>query len=73
MHIFTVLTINDKNMKNTNRITQTHFSIDLPETIENYLVLTFSENESRSTHFIKLPDWWRFYDKKNRYYIFSRN
>lgn len=61
-------------MKKPSRINQTHFSIDLPETIENYLALTFiDEHGNKSTHLVKFPEWWRFYDKKYRYSILSHN
>jgi len=61
-------------MKKPNRIFQSHFSVDLPESFDNYLVLTFMEDNKRvSTHFVRFPDWYRFHDKRYRYYIFSQN
>ena len=61
-------------MKKRNKINQNHFSVDHPYTIDNYLALTFTEDfEKTSTHLIKFPDSWVFYDKSYRYYIFSLN
>jgi predicted double-glycine peptidase len=61
-------------MRKTTRINQTHLSIDLPETIDNYMVLTFTNEQGNySMHLVKFPKWWRFHDKKYRYYIFSYN
>jgi hypothetical protein len=60
-------------MKKQNRIFQSHFSVDLPESFDNYLVLTFKEGNRKSTHFVKFPDLYRFHDKQYRYYIFSEN
>ncbi len=61
-------------MKKPNKILQSHFSVDLPEDIDNYMVLTFIEDDKTvSTHFVKFPDWWRFMDRQYRYYIFSQN
>ena len=61
-------------MKKQKKIHQSHFSIDLPETIDNYLVLTFHDEQgNNSMHLVKFPEWWRFHDKKYRFYIFSHN
>lgn len=60
-------------MKKPVKIFQSQFGVDLPESYDNYLVLTFFEDNKKSTHFIKFPDWYRFHDRKSRYYIFSQN
>jgi len=61
-------------MKKQNKIFQNQFGVDLPESYDNYLALTFIENgKTSSTHFVKFPPWWRFMDRKYRYYIYSRN
>ncbi len=69
-----IKTVSAISMKKPNKILQSHFSVDLPETIDNYLVLTFTEDDKTvSTHFVRFPDSWVFYDKRYRYYIFSLN
>ena len=61
-------------MKKPVKIFQNHVSIDLPNDFENYMVLTFTDDNHRvSTHFILYPKWWRFRDNKYRYYAISRN
>jgi len=61
-------------MKKPNRIIQTSFSIEHPDSFDNYLVLAFVKNDHVvATHTVKYPEWWRFYDNKYRYYIFSYN
>ena len=61
-------------MEKPNRIIQTDFSIEHPESYDNYLVLAFTEeNRVVATQAVKYPSWWRFYDSRYRFYIFSRN
>jgi len=61
-------------MKKLNRIIQTNFSIEHPESYDNYMVLVFTENNQVvATHTVRFPDLWRFYDKRFPYYIFSYN
>ncbi len=61
-------------MKKPNRIIHTHFSVELPESFDNYMVLAFMENDQVvSSHTVQYPEWWKFYDTRYRYYIFSHN
>ena len=61
-------------MKKPISIIQTNFSIEHPETFENFMVLAFMENnEVVGSHVFRFPDWWVFWDKRFRFYIFSHN
>ena len=61
-------------MGKPNRIIQTDFSIEHPESYDNYMTLVFvKNNQVVATHTVRYPDWWRFYDNKYQYYIFSHN
>ncbi len=61
-------------MKQTINIIQTNFSIEHPDTFENFMVLAFMENsEVLVSHVFRFPDWWVFWDERFRFYIFSHN
>lgn len=61
-------------MEKPYRIIQTDFYIEHPESYDNYMVLTFvKNNQVVATHTVKFPDWWRFYDKRYRFTLFSYN
>jgi hypothetical protein len=60
-------------MKKPEKIIQTCFSVD-SETYENYMVILFAENNLViSSHVIRFPKWFKYYDQQYRYYIFSHN
>lgn len=57
-----------------NHIIQTDFCIEHPESYDNYMVLAYTENNQVvATHTVMYPDWWRFYDKRFRFNLFSHN
>jgi len=60
-------------MKNPKNNLQSTFSIDVGRTIENYMVLVFTEGNQIKSIVVRFPDWFRFYDQQYRYYIFSDN
>jgi len=61
-------------MKKSISIIQTCFSIEHADRFDNYMVLAFTENNQViSSHVIRFPNWWKYYDKRFRFYIFSHN
>jgi len=61
-------------MKQPIDIIQTNFSIEYPDTYENFMVLAFmADNEVLASHVFPFPDWFVFWDKRFRFYIFSHN
>ncbi|MBN2570487.1 MAG: hypothetical protein JXA68_00045 [Ignavibacteriales bacterium] len=60
-------------MKNSKNILQSSFSIDVGQTLENFMVLTFPEGNHRASTVVRFPEWFRFYDRKYKHYIPSLN
>ena len=59
--------------KPNNIIIQNNFSID-GQTFENFMVLTFMENNRVSSSYVlRFPEWHNFYDADYKYYIPNLN
>ena len=55
-------------MKKSKSIIQTNFSIDT-ESYNNYMVIAFTQDgQVTSTHIVKYPDWFKFYNSEYPYY-----
>jgi hypothetical protein len=60
-------------MKKPKSIIQNTFAIDNGQTLENYMVLAFSEGTQIKSIMVRFPEWFRFYDRAYRFYIPSLN
>ncbi|MCB8999336.1 MAG: hypothetical protein H6540_04610 [Bacteroidales bacterium] len=60
-------------MNKPKHIIQNTFPIDGGQTLENFMVLTFTEGNQTKTIMVRFPEWWRYWDRDYKYYIFSRN
>jgi len=60
-------------MKKPIKITHTNFTMDTDD-FDHFMVINFIEaNQVKSTHIVRYPEWWRYWDKRYRYYIPSNN